>query len=336
MTTAHEPSEDDLRGPDRHGVYRQLDRLGDSRHGRGRLRGGGARLARAELRHPVVDLRSAPDGPHESRAVRLRRFGPDRHVVLQRAAHVARAAASRRGSPGSCSTRGRFTIVLGAWSMLAGWNTSKEYAELEWPFDIAIAVVWVAYGVVFFGTIARRKVGPIYISNWFYGALIIVIAMLHIVNNLELPATLCKSYSLFAGRAGRDRGVVVRPQRGRIPVDRRLPRDALLLPAEAGRAADLELPAVDRRVLGVRLQLHLGRPAPSALQRVPGVGAVARRRHESRAARAFVGDDDQRRDDGRERVAQIASRSRDSSSSCSHSRSTGSRRSKARCSRSAA
>jgi cytochrome c oxidase cbb3-type subunit 1 len=93
----------------------------------------------------------------------------------------------------------QITIVLGGWSLLAGWNTSKEYAELEWPFDIAIAVAWIAYGIVFFGTIARRKVGPIYISNWFYGSLIIVIAMLHVVNNLELPATMSKSYSLFAG-----------------------------------------------------------------------------------------------------------------------------------------
>ncbi|HEY8519947.1 MAG TPA: cytochrome-c oxidase, cbb3-type subunit I [Gammaproteobacteria bacterium] len=89
--------------------------------------------------------------------------------------------------------------VLGALSLLAGYTTSKEYAELEWPFDVAIAVVWICYGVVFFGTLARRKVAPIYISNWFYGALIIVIAMLHVVNNLELPATWTKSYSLYAG-----------------------------------------------------------------------------------------------------------------------------------------
>jgi cytochrome c oxidase cbb3-type subunit I len=93
----------------------------------------------------------------------------------------------------------QLTIALGAWSILAGWNGGKEYAELEWPFDIAIAVIWVSYGVVFFGTIARRTVAPIYISNWFYGALIIVIAMLHIVNNLAMPATLSKSYSLFPG-----------------------------------------------------------------------------------------------------------------------------------------
>jgi cytochrome c oxidase cbb3-type subunit 1 len=91
------------------------------------------------------------------------------------------------------------TIVLGAVSILSGWNAGKEYAELEWPFDLAIAAAWVAFGIVFFGTIARRRVESIYISNWFYGALIIVVAMLHIVNSLALPATLGKSYSLFAG-----------------------------------------------------------------------------------------------------------------------------------------
>jgi cytochrome c oxidase cbb3-type subunit 1 len=88
---------------------------------------------------------------------------------------------------------------LGGLSLLAGWTTSKEYAELEWPFDIAIAVTWVCFGVVFFGTIANRKIKPIYISNWFYGALIIVIAMLHIVNSLAIPVTLGKSYSIYAG-----------------------------------------------------------------------------------------------------------------------------------------
>jgi cytochrome c oxidase cbb3-type subunit I len=90
-------------------------------------------------------------------------------------------------------------ILAGGLSLLAGYNSSKEYAELEWPFDIAITVLWVAFAVVFFGTIAMRKIRPIYISNWFYGALIIVIAMLHIVNNLAAPVTWTKSYSLFAG-----------------------------------------------------------------------------------------------------------------------------------------
>lgn len=90
-------------------------------------------------------------------------------------------------------------VLLGGLSLLAGWTSTKEYAELEWPFDIAITIVWVCFGVVFFGTIATRKIKPIYISNWFYGALIIVISMLHIVNNLAIPVSIDKSYSLYAG-----------------------------------------------------------------------------------------------------------------------------------------
>ena len=98
-----------------------------------------------------------------------------------------------------CCYAWQVIVLLGAISLLAGWTSSKEYAELEWPFDIAIAIIWICFAVVFFGTIAKRKIRPIYISNWFYGALIIVIAMLHIVNNLALPVTIGKSYSIFAG-----------------------------------------------------------------------------------------------------------------------------------------
>jgi len=98
-----------------------------------------------------------------------------------------------------CCYAWQLTVLLGGLSLLAGWTSTKEYAELEWPFDIAIAVIWVSFGIVFFGTIATRRIRPIYISNWFYGALIIVIAMLHIVNNLALPVSLDKSYSLYAG-----------------------------------------------------------------------------------------------------------------------------------------
>jgi cytochrome c oxidase cbb3-type subunit I len=90
-------------------------------------------------------------------------------------------------------------VLFGGLSLLAGMNTGKEYAELEWPFDIAITVVWVCFAIVFFGTIAQRRIKPIYVSNWFYGGLIIVIAMLHIGNSLAMPATLFKSYTLFAG-----------------------------------------------------------------------------------------------------------------------------------------
>lgn len=98
-----------------------------------------------------------------------------------------------------CCYAWQLTMVAGIVSVLAGWTSSKEYAEFEWPIDIATTIVWVCFAVVFFGTLATRKIKPIYISNWFYGALIIVIAMLHIVNNLAIPVTIGKSYSLYAG-----------------------------------------------------------------------------------------------------------------------------------------
>jgi cytochrome c oxidase cbb3-type subunit I len=90
-----------------------------------------------------------------------------------------------------------FAIV----SLPMGWTTAKEYAELEWPIDILIAVVWVAYLIVYFGTLAKRRVSHIYVANWFYGAFIITTAVLHIVNSAELPLTLTKSYSAYAGTA---------------------------------------------------------------------------------------------------------------------------------------
>ncbi len=90
-------------------------------------------------------------------------------------------------------------ILLAAISFPLGITTSKEYAELEWPIDIMIAVVWVSYAVVFFGTIATRKVSHIYVANWFFGAYIIAVALLHIVNSAAVPITLTKSYSAYAG-----------------------------------------------------------------------------------------------------------------------------------------
>ncbi len=80
-----------------------------------------------------------------------------------------------------------------------GYTSTKEYAELEWPIDLLIAVVWVSYAVVFFGTIAKRRVKHIYVANWFFGSFILTVAMLHIVNSAALPVTLFKSYSAYAG-----------------------------------------------------------------------------------------------------------------------------------------
>jgi len=93
----------------------------------------------------------------------------------------------------------QLVIVLAAITLPLGYTSAKEYAELEWPIDILIAVVWVAYAVVFFGTIARRKVKHIYVANWFYGAFVLTIALLHIVNSLAIPVSPLKSYSIYAG-----------------------------------------------------------------------------------------------------------------------------------------
>jgi cytochrome c oxidase cbb3-type subunit I len=90
-------------------------------------------------------------------------------------------------------------IVAAAITLPLGITTSHEYAELEWPIDILITLVWVAYAVVFFGTIAKRKVPHIYVANWFFGAYILTIALLHIVNSAEVPVSLSKSYYVYAG-----------------------------------------------------------------------------------------------------------------------------------------
>jgi cytochrome c oxidase cbb3-type subunit I len=90
-------------------------------------------------------------------------------------------------------------IVLAAITLPAGLTTGKEYAELEWPIDVLIAIVWVAYAVVFLGTLVKRRVSHIYVANWFFAAFIITVAVLHIVNSAEIPVSLTKSYSIYAG-----------------------------------------------------------------------------------------------------------------------------------------
>jgi len=90
-------------------------------------------------------------------------------------------------------------ILLAAISLPLGLTSGKEYAELEWPIDLLITVVWVGYAVVFFGTIMKRRVKHIYVANWFYGSFILAVAVLHIVNSLALPVSAFKSYSIYAG-----------------------------------------------------------------------------------------------------------------------------------------
>ncbi|MCL2656927.1 MAG: cytochrome-c oxidase, cbb3-type subunit I [Betaproteobacteria bacterium] len=93
----------------------------------------------------------------------------------------------------------QLVIVLAAITLPLGITTSKEYAELEWPIDILITIVWVSYAIVFFGTLAKRKTSHIYVANWFYGGFILTVALLHVVNSAEIPVTLWKSYSAYAG-----------------------------------------------------------------------------------------------------------------------------------------
>jgi len=93
----------------------------------------------------------------------------------------------------------QLVILSAAITLPLGITSSKEYAELEWPIDILIAIVWVSYAVVFIGTIVKRKVRHIYVANWFFAAFIITVAILHLVNSASLPISMFKSYSAYAG-----------------------------------------------------------------------------------------------------------------------------------------
>ena len=161
-------------------------------------------------------------------------------------------------------------------TMPLGITQSKEYAEPEWFIDIAVAVVWVSFGIVFFATVARRRIRHIYVSNWYYGALIIAVGLLHIVNNIALPVSLTKSYPVNSGAAD----AMVQWWYGHNAVAFFLTagflgNDVLLRPAP-GAAAAVELPLFHRQFLGADIDLHVGGPAPSALYGAARLGAVAR------------------------------------------------------------
>jgi len=90
-------------------------------------------------------------------------------------------------------------IVAAAITLLLGFTTGKEYAELEWPIDIAITLVWVVFGINMFGTIIKRRERHLYVAIWFYIATWVTVALLHIVNSVEIPVSFFKSYSWYAG-----------------------------------------------------------------------------------------------------------------------------------------
>ncbi|MBC7622409.1 MAG: cbb3-type cytochrome c oxidase subunit I, partial [Aeromicrobium sp.] len=93
----------------------------------------------------------------------------------------------------------QLVIVLAAVTLPLGITQGKEYAELEWPIDILITIIWVTYAINFFGTIMKRRTQHIYVANWFYGAFILTVAILHLVNSAAIPVTMWKSYSAYAG-----------------------------------------------------------------------------------------------------------------------------------------
>jgi len=118
------------------------------------------------------------------------------YYVVQRTCHVRLAF----GPLAAFTFWGwQLVILLAAITLPLGITQSKEYAELVWPIDILIALVWVSYAVVFFGTIMKRRVKHIYVANWFFGAFIITVAILHIFNSAAVPVTMTHSYSAYAG-----------------------------------------------------------------------------------------------------------------------------------------
>lgn len=90
-------------------------------------------------------------------------------------------------------------IALAALSLFAGMNTSKEYAELEWPLDVGVVIMWVIFAINVFGTLVKRREKQMYISLWYIIAMTVTVAVLYIVNNLEVPVNLFKSYSVYSG-----------------------------------------------------------------------------------------------------------------------------------------
>jgi cytochrome c oxidase cbb3-type subunit 1 len=118
------------------------------------------------------------------------------YYVVQRTCHVRLAL----GGLARFTFWGwQLAVLLAMTTMPFGITQSKEYAEPEWFIDLLIAVVWVAFAIVFFATLMRRRIQHIYVANWYYGAFIIAVALLHIVNSAAIPVSFWKSYSAYAG-----------------------------------------------------------------------------------------------------------------------------------------
>ncbi|RRD90999.1 cytochrome-c oxidase, cbb3-type subunit I [Conchiformibius steedae] len=166
-------------------------------------------IAAAQLRWPELNLSGVGEWFHFGRIRPLHTnavifaFGgcglfATSYYVVQRTCNV-RLFGEKWHLPAITFWGWQLVILLAVITLPLGYTSGKEYAELEWPIDILITLVWVAYAIVFFGTIATRKIKHIYVANWFYGAFILAVALLHIVNSLAVPAGPMKSYSVYSG-----------------------------------------------------------------------------------------------------------------------------------------
>ncbi len=262
---------------------------------------------RPHLRHPVAELRAAAAAAHQRGDLRVRRLGAVRHQLPRGAAHLPGAAvpAQARGVHGMGLERGD---RAGGHHAAAGHHAGQGVRRArvaDRPADRG------GLGVVCDRLLRHHRHPP----RAPHLRRQLVLRRLHHRGGaaahrqqrgdagqpVEELLGLCR-------RAGRDGAVVVRPQRGGLLPDRRLPRDDVLLHPQAGRATDLLVPAVDRALLGPDLHLHVGGPAPPALHRAARLGAVGRHGVLAGAAGAELGRHDQRRDDAVGRLAQAARR----------------------------
>ena len=200
--------------------------------------------------------------------------------------------------------------LLAVSGYMMGVTQSKEYAEPEWYADLWLVVVWVTYFVVYMRTLLRRKEPHIYVANWYYLAFVLVVAMLHIVNNLAVPISFgsAKSYTVFAGV----QDAMTQWWYGHNAVAFFLTAGFLgmmyyFLPKRAGRPSVL-LPPVDHQLLGHHLLLHVGGLAPPALHGPAAMGTDAGHDLLGDAARAVVGRRRQCAADAERRLAPRARR----------------------------
>ena len=251
-------------------------------------------LARAQLRHSLAELRQAAAAAHQRRHLRVRRLRADGEQPLRRAAHVAGRAVPAQA---------RLVRVLG---LAGGHRRRRDHAAARLHARQGIRRARVADRDPDRRRLGRLRDRLLRHDRHPQGAphlrRQLVLRRLHHRRRAAPhrqrrgdPGRLVEELLGLRRRAGRDGPVVVRPQRGRLLPDRGLPRDDVLLHPEAGGAAGLLVPALDRPLLGADLHVHVGGPAPPALHRAARLGAVGRHGVLAGPARAELGRNDQRR-----------------------------------------